>query len=145
MFHQSEIVQYTNLAQKGILAEVVFGNPQAGCRNMGVCKVHIGPRAIVGPNALNNNGCSCSKSIAFLRPKGKEAVYFHFLNYSLSPKQYTNFFPDGYFVMEAPFALPKQLCQNFGFKGQDLILQPGRYRCHNDGMYHTVVVNVQPC
>lgn len=142
MFHQSEIAQYTSLAQKGILAEVVFGNPQIGCRNMGVCKVHIGPRAIIGPNALKNNACSCSKSIAFLRLQRENKLCFHFLNYSLSPKQYERFFPEGQFVIEASFTLPKALSAAFGLKNEALVLQAGRYNCHNDGMYHSVLVEV---
>ncbi len=142
MFHQSEIAQYINLAQKGILAEVVFGNPQVGCRNMGVCKVHIGPRAVIGPNALKTNECSCSKSIAFLRLQGENKLYFHFLNYSLSPKQYEKFFPGGDFVIEAPLRLPSALGVAFGLGEQAWALQAGHYRCHNDGMYHTVLVDV---
>lgn len=109
---------------------------------MGVCKVHIGPRAIIGPNSLKTKECSCSKSIAFLRFQGENGLYFHFLNYSLSPKQYEKFFPEGDFVIEAPLLLPRTLGAAFGLCEQAFALQTGRYRCHNDGLYHTVLVDI---
>lgn len=144
MFHTSPIAQHLTIAQRGILAEVVFGNPNAGCRNMGICKMHIGPRAVVVPNELKDSTCSCKKSIAFVRKDGNDGVFIHFLNYSLSAKQYTTYFPGNCFVVEAPYSLPKALCSALGLGEQgQFSLQPGHYPTLNDGVYHTISVRVQ--
>lgn len=140
MFHTSPIAQHLNLAQRGILAEVVFGNPQSNCSKMGVCKMHIGPRAVVAPKELKDSTCSCKKSIAFLRPDGKEKVFIHFLNYSLTAKKIETYFPGNRFVVEAPYSLPRALCSALGLGEGRYSLQPGHYPTLNDGMYHTISI-----
>lgn len=109
---------------------------------MGVCKVHIGPRAVVTPNDVETSGCSCNKGIAFLRPNGKKEMHIHFMNYSLSARQYKKYFPGDSFVVEAPYSLPRALCRALGYGEASLAIQPGTYPALNDGMYHTVSVKI---
>jgi hypothetical protein len=104
--------------------------------------MHIGPRAVVVPNELTNSSCSCKKSIAFLRPDGKERVFIHFLNYSLTDKKMTTYFPGNRFVVEAPYSLPKALSGALGLGEGRYSLQPGHYPTLNDGMYHTISVEL---
>lgn len=142
MFHKPEIAQFIDQAQKGILAEVVFGNPQTDCRNLGVCKMHIGPKAVALPNELKTKACGCPTTIAFIRKGQGETLHVHFLNYSLKPAYLKKYFPGDRFVVEAKFPLPEALCRALGLGESKFYIQPGHYPSLNDGLYHTVSVSL---
>lgn len=144
MLHQPQFTSRRHKAQRGILSEVIFGNPQHGCSSMGVCKVHIGPQLIKEDNSLTNSGCSCKKAIAFLCSDQPEVLTIHFLNYSLNTKKKAKFFPGERFVVEAEFPLPKVLNRALGLGGTSFVIQPGHYPTKNDGLYHSVDVRLAP-
>lgn len=144
MLHQPLLQNHLHKAQRGILSEVVFGNPQSGCSSMGVCKVHIGPSLENRDNQLKTNGCSCKKAIAFIRSEQPERLLIHFINYSLNPSKKQKFFPGDRFVVEAEFPLPGVLNRALGFGEKQFVIQPDHYPTQNDGIYHTVEVRLTP-
>lgn len=143
MLHQPLLQNYLHKAQRGILSEVVFGNPQNGCSSMGVCKVHIGPDFVNSHKSLTNRGCGCKKAIAFIRSEQPERLLIHFLNYSLSPAKKRKFFPGDRFVVEVEFPLPGVLNRALGLGEKAFSIQPDHYPTQNDGIYHTVEVNLK--
>lgn len=142
MLHQPLISTHLHKAQRGILSEVVFGNPQNGCRSMGVCKVHIGPSMLMGDKSLETSTCSCKKAIAFLRSEKPGKLLIHFLNYSLSVSKKEKYFPRDRFVVEVAFPLPGALQDALGLGESQYFIQPGHYPTQNDGLYHTIEVTV---
>lgn len=144
MLHQPQVTSQQYKAQRGILSEVVFGNPQHGCSSMGVCKVHIGPQLLNADNSLIDSGCSCKKAIAFLCAETPETLTIHFLNYSLNAKKKAKFFPGERFVVEVEFPLPRVLNRALGLGGTSFSIQPDHYPTQNDGLYHTVEVRLAP-
>jgi len=140
MFSTPELVQHHYAAQRGLLAEVVFGNPKSDCRNLGVCKMHIGPKAIVPNNELIVSKKCCPSAIAFLRIKSQKALLIHFLNYSLKPEWIQKYFPQNHFVVEERFELSSALHWALELGKGKFSLLPGHYQAHNDGIYHTVTI-----
>lgn len=144
MLHQPLIQNHLHKAQRGILSEVVFGNPQNGCSSMGVCKVHIGPSWQNESNSLVNSSCGCKKAIAFIRSEQPGRLLIHFLNYSLSPAKKRKFFPGDRFVVEVEFPLPEVLNRALGLGKTQFYIQPDHYPTQNDGIYHTIEVEITP-